>query len=93
MLKCRECKHNLTTQLALHMLKVVPQYLTRGKRFIVAGSLRGNLRDKALFIEHGCQIPKTDDRLTCNCEEGYMRVWIHCKYSVGVRKLVFSSRY
>ena len=41
MLQCRECKHNLTTQLALHMLKHVTQYLTHGKRFIVAGSLRG----------------------------------------------------
>jgi len=63
-------KQNVTTQLALHMLKLVPQYLTQGKRFIVAGSLRGSLSDKALFIEHGCEIPKTDDRLTCNCEKG-----------------------
>ena len=26
--KCRECKHNLTTHFALHMLKLVPQNLT-----------------------------------------------------------------
>ena len=72
------------------MLRLVTPYLTTGKRFTVAGPFRESIRDKALYVENGCDTPKIDDRLTCNSEEGDMRVWIHCKYSIGSKKLVFS---
>jgi len=87
MLKCRECKHNLTTNLALHMLKLVPQYLTHGKQFTVVGSLRGSICDKALFNEHGCEILKLMTVSHATVKKGT------CKYGstantvcMGVRK-------
>ena len=89
-LKCRECKHNLTTQLAVHMVQLVQPMLLPGKRFVMAGSFRDRLRDHAVCVEHGNPSTFTDERLTCNIEEGDMRVWMHCKYSVGTHKLLFS---
>ena len=43
-----------------------------------------------MCVEHGNPSTFTDERLTCNIEEGDMRVWMHCKYSVGTHKLLFS---
>jgi len=48
------------------------------------------MRDHAMCVEHGNPNPFIDEKLTCNIEEGDMRVWMHCKYSVGTRKLIFS---
>ena len=77
-LRCRECKHNLTTQLAVHMVQLVQPMLLPGKRFVTAGSFRDRLRDHAVCVEHGNPSTFTDERLTCNIEEGDMRVWMHC---------------
>ena len=43
-----------------------------------------------MCVEHGNPSTFTDERLTCNIEEGDMRVWMHCKYSVETHKLLFS---
>ena len=73
--------------LALHMLKLVPQYLTHGKQFTVVGSLRGSICDKALFNEHGCEILKLMTVSHATVKKGT------CKYGstantvcMGVRK-------
>lgn len=88
--KCRECKHNLATHFALHMLKLVPQYLTHGKQFTVVGSLRGSICDKALFNEHGCEIqnwwPSHMQRKKGTCRYGSTANTL----CMGVRKIVFS---
>ena len=90
LLKCRECKRNITTALASAILEVCPSYLSPGQRLFTAGSLKGELRDKALYCESGQLSPRSDSRLTCNMEEADMRVWLHCKYAVGTKKLVYS---
>jgi len=92
LLKCRQCKHNITTTLASVILEVCPSYLSPGQRLFTAGSLKGELRDKALYCESGQLSPQSDGRLTCNMEEADMRVWLHCKYmyAVGTKKLVYS---
>ncbi len=89
-LNCRECKSKLTTKLALAMLEVCPSYLCPGQRFFTAGSLQGELRDSALYCENGRLSPQPDSRLTCNMEEADTRVWLHCKYAVGTKKLIYS---
>ena len=90
LLKCRQCKHNITTTLALAILEVCPSYLSPGQRLFTAGSFKGELRDKALYCESGQLSPQSDGRLTCNMEEADMRVCLHCKYAVGTKKLVYS---
>ena len=90
MLKYRQCKHNLTTQLALMMLQLVQPYLSPGKRFFTAGSLRDELRDCVLFCQFGQSIPQIDERFTCNIEEADMRVCLHCKNAAGSRKIIIS---
>ena len=72
--------------------------LLPGKRFVTADSFRDCLRDHAVCVEDG------NPRYTCSTnllwaswgavtllvEEGGMRVWLHCKYSEGTHKLLFS---
>ena len=89
-LKCRECKHNLTSQLGAYMIRLIHPTLLPSTRFFTAGSFREPMRDHAMCVEHGNPNPFIDEKLTCNIEEGDMRVWMHCKYSVGTRKLIFS---
>jgi len=56
------------------MVQLVQPMLLPGKRFVTAGSFRDRLRDHAVCVEHGNPSPFTDQRLTCNIEEGDMRV-------------------
>ena len=72
------------------MVQLVQPMLLPGKRFFTAGSFRDRLRDHAVCVEHGNPSTFIDKRLTCNIEEGDMRVWMHCNYSVGTHKLLFS---
>jgi len=72
------------------MIHLVHPTLLPSTRFFTAGSFREPMRDHAMCVEHGNPNPFIDEKLTCNIEEGDMRVWMHCKYSVGTRKLIFS---
>ena len=71
------------------MVQLVQHMLLPGKRFVAAGSFWDRLRDHAVCVERRNPSTFTDERLTCNVDEGDKRVWMHCKYSVETCKLIF----
>ena len=90
-LKCRQCKRSITESLASSLLTVASQYLPPFGKFVTAGAFTGTNQDKCLSVYAGCPEWKEEPTLQCNAEEADTRVWLHCKYSAGCNKIVFSQ--
>lgn len=82
-LGCRNCKKKLTEYIADDMLKLITHTLRPHQQFIAnAGS-----QPYATTLAKPYQL-RTD--LETNADEADMRIWLHCKKSCGVHKLIFS---
>lgn len=90
-LKCHQCKRSITESLASSLLTVASQHLPTFGKFVTAGAFTGTNQDKCLSVYAGCPEWKEEPTLQCNAEEADTRVWLHCKYSAGCSKIVFSQ--
>lgn len=79
-LSCRICKKSLTRYIAEDMLRLLPHSLQSHQQFITnAGSSCSRGKQRCLIND-----------LITNAGEADLKVWLHCKNSCGVNKLIFS---
>ena len=77
MLSCRNCKKNLIQYIACDMLRLIPHSLRSHQQFIPYSCTRA---DQQCLRED----------LVTDADKADLRVWLHCKHSCGVNKLIFS---
>ena len=65
------------------MLRLVAHSLHSNQQFIT------NIAGKAYSVRHGQSKPSHPD-LCSNADEADLRVWLHCKNSCGIHKLLYS---
>ena len=76
-------KANLTVYIADDMLRLVAHSLHSNQQFIT------NIAGKAYSVRHG-QSKQSRPDLSSNADEADLRVWLHCKNSCGIHKLLYS---
>ena len=82
-LACRTCKKDLTAYTADDMLSLISRSLCPHQQFIT------NIGEEAFSVAPGGSRELRPD-LHTNADEADLRVWLHCKNSVGRKKLIFS---
>ena len=75
--------------LSLYFSHKLKHRLKPPQKFVTAGGLEDDLRNKALTVTSASQ-PQTDPCLTSNAEESDSRIWLHVLNSGGTKKLVLS---
>ncbi len=88
-INCRKCKRALVCFLSSYFTEKVKYRLTHTQRFVTAGGLEGDLKNKALAVMLDSNL-QTDETLMCNAEESDTRIWLHVLHSASINKLVLS---
>ena len=82
-LGCRTCKANLIAYIADDMLWLICHLLRTNQQFIA------NIGSDAYSVRNG-QSRQLRSDLSSNADETDLRVWLHCKYSCGIHKVIYS---
>ena len=87
-INCHECKKNLCHFLGMDMLQTVQTSLQEGQQFFTSGGFYGTLFNKCMLTTNSST--EIIESLQSNSEETDLRIWLHCKYAYGTKKLVYS---
>ena len=82
-LSCKSCKKNLIQYIARDMLRLIPHGLRSHQQFVA------NVGSKPYCCTRAGQQCMREDLIT-DADKADLRVWLHCKHSCGVNKLIFS---
>ena len=88
-INCRRCKRTLVCFLSLYFIHKLKRRLKPPQKFVTAGGLEDDLRNKVLTVTSPSQ-PQTDPCLTSNAGESDSRIWLHVLNSGGTKKLLLS---
>ena len=71
------------------MLEMVAQSLQPDQKFFTSGGFYGELCNKCISITNENQ-KEVFSILESNSEETDLRIWLHCKYAFGTKKIIYS---
>ena len=71
------------------MIHLVPSKLTNNQTFFTAGGFLNQQRNQCWSVSRSGE-PKPVPYLRSNAEETDLRIWLHCKHSIGSKKLLYS---
>ena len=89
LLNCSKCKRLLCEFLSHEMIQLVPSKLRDNQTFFTAGGFLNQHRNQCWSVIRS-GVPQPLPYFRSEAEETDLRIWHHCKYSTGSKKMLYS---